>query len=113
MSNDEPVQIESLWAEVPEHSADEQILTLLERPGVRVERIISWGHATPEDAPYDQLGDEWVMLVQGAARLWIEGQGEIALGAGDHFLIPARRRHRVIWTTPDEPTIWLAVHVAG
>ena len=24
--------------------------------------------------------------------------------------IPAHTKHRVEWTTPDEPTIWLAVH---
>jgi cupin 2 domain-containing protein len=28
---------------------------------------------------------------------------------GDHLNIPAQRRHRVEWTTPEEPTIWLAV----
>jgi cupin 2 domain-containing protein len=29
--------------------------------------------------------------------------------AGDFVNIPAHRKHRVEWTTPDEPTVWLAV----
>jgi hypothetical protein len=27
----------------------------------------------------------------------------------DHINISAHRKHRVEWTTPDEPTVWLAV----
>ena len=32
---------------------------------------------------------------------------------GDFVNIPAHKRHRVEWTTPDEPTVWLAVHYEG
>ena len=32
------------------------------------------------------------------------------LRAGDFADIPARCRHRVEWTAPDQPTVWLAVH---
>lgn len=107
----DPVSASNLWAEIPERAPDEQFLALLERPGVRIERIVSWGHNTSDDAPYDQPGDEWVVLLAGAARLWIEGQEEIALAPGDHLLIPAHRRHRVTWTRPEGPTVWLAVHL--
>ena len=37
--------------------------------GLLVERIVSWGHVTPEDQWYDQEKDEWVLLLEGAARL--------------------------------------------
>ena len=107
-----PFPVANLFSNIPAHADDELVTLLIDRPGLRVERIVSWGHATPEDEPYDQSDDEWVMLVQGAARLWIEHQGEFALMPGDHLLIPARRRHRVVWTTPDEPTIWFAIHAA-
>jgi cupin 2 domain-containing protein len=33
-----------------------------------------------------------------------------AMGAGDYVFIPARKRHRVEWTEPQQPTVWLAVH---
>ena len=36
--------------------------------GLLVERIVSWGHVTPEGQWYDQKKDEWVLLLEGAAR---------------------------------------------
>lgn len=94
----------------PGPTAAERFDELAAIGGVRVERIVSTGQTTPEDAPYDQDHDEWVAVLSGAARLWIDGAGERPLGPGDHVLIPARRRHRVTWTAPDRPTVWLAVH---
>jgi cupin 2 domain-containing protein len=80
---------------------------------VKLERIVSHGHATPEAGWYDQEQDEWVMLLAGAAGLLIEGEGERALAPGDALLLPAHCRHRVTWTAPDQPTVWLALHLAA
>ncbi len=90
---------------------DELFTTLAAAPGVRIERILSTGQASPEGFWYDQAWDEFVLLVQGAARLQIDGEGERTLGPGDWAMIPARKRHRVAWTDPDAPTVWLAVHI--
>jgi cupin 2 domain-containing protein len=103
--------VANLLSDLPEPGADEAFAVILERPGVRIERIVSRGHATPVDEPYQQDEDEWVLLVQGGARLWLDGQGEVALEPGDHLLIPAGLRHRVTWTMPDAPTVWLAIHI--
>jgi cupin 2 domain-containing protein len=85
---------------------------LLERPGLRIERIVSTGQATPEGQWYDQATDEWVLVVRGRARLRIEGEAEDReLGEGDFVFLPAHCRHRVAWTEQDMPTVWLAVHV--
>jgi len=113
MSQPKAIAVNNLGSDFPPPGSDEAFTTLLERPGVRIERIVSRGHTTPEDQPYEQAGDEWVLLVEGAARLWLEGQGEIALALGDHLLIPAGLRHRVTWTLPDAPTVWLAVHLGA
>lgn len=107
------VMASSLFHPLPDARKAEIFETLLSRPGVRVERIISYGQVTPEDQPYAQPYDEWVALVAGGARLWVEGQEEICLCPGDHCLIPAYAPHRVTWTAPDEPTIWLALHFDG
>jgi cupin 2 domain-containing protein len=92
--------------------ADEIVDRLAERaPGVRIERIVSTGQATPEGQWYDQETDEWVLVVDGAARLRIEGEeADRELAAGDWVLLPAHCRHRVTWTQAEPPTIWLAVH---
>jgi cupin 2 domain-containing protein len=100
----------NLFAEIPVHLPEELIQTILNRPGLRIERIVSLGHASPEDFWYDQEASEWVMLLKGAARLRFEGEEPIELRPGSSLNIPAHRRHRVEWTDPTGPTIWLAIH---
>ncbi len=88
----------------------EVVDTLLQGRGLRVERIISFGQASPEGFWYDQAQAEWVLVLAGQARLQIEGEAaERSLGPGDALLLPRRCRHRVTWTAPDEPTVWLAI----
>jgi cupin 2 domain-containing protein len=90
---------------------DEVVELLLEREGLRIERIVSTGQTTPEGQWYDQETDEWVLVVAGAARLRIEDENEDReLGEGDWILLPAHCRHRVTWTRAEPPTVWLAVH---
>jgi cupin 2 domain-containing protein len=90
---------------------DEVVELLLERGGLRIERIVSTGQATPGGQWYDQESDEWVLLVAGAARLRIEGESEDrSLAEGDWILLPAHCRHRVTWTRAQPPTVWLAIH---
>lgn len=103
-------EVRNLLHDLPPAGADESFEPLHERPGLRIERIVSRGHVTPPDQWYDQEQDEWVLLLGGAARLDIEGQDAVALRPGDSVFLAAHQRHRVAWTAPDEPTIWLAVH---
>jgi len=50
----------------------------------RNQRIVSTGQVTLEGRWYDQDAHEWVMVVEGAARLRIEGESEEReLGEGD------------------------------
>jgi len=102
----------SLMSGLPAHPLAEEVTqTLLERPGLRIERIVSTGQATPEGQWYDQDTDEWVLVVQGSARLRIEGEREDReLSEGDWILLPAHCRHRVTWTRAEPPTVWLAIH---
>ena len=89
----------------------EEFAEILGRPGLKIERIVSNGHASPPGFWYDQAWNEWVIVLNGSARLRFEDEpDERALAAGDYVLIPARKRHRVEWTSPQEATIWLAVH---
>lgn len=102
----------NLFGDLPAHLPDELVTAVLESAEVRIERIVSAGHVSPAGFWYDQEQHEWVVVLKGAARLGFEN-GSIDLKAGDCVTIPAHRKHRVEWTTPDEPTIWLAVHYGG
>lgn len=101
----------NLFDSLPDSLPDELIEPLLEDDGLRLERIVSTGQATPPGEWYDQDSDEWVVLLTGAARLRFEAPDEVLiLRPGDHVKIPAHRKHRVDWTDPDVPTVWLALH---
>lgn len=102
----------NLFADVPETLPEEEFKTLWQRPDLKIERIVSRGHATPEGEWYDQEQDEWVVLLSGEAVLRIEGQEELhAMQAGDWLLLPAHCRHRMERTDARQACVWLAVHV--
>ena len=95
---------------IPDHLPTEWVQRLAGKKGVRIERIVSRGHASPDGFWYDQAETEWVLLVQGAAKIRFEEDNRVIdMRAGDCLEVPSRARHRVDWTTPDEDTIWLAV----
>ena len=84
---------------------------LLEAPGLRIERIVSLGQATPEGEWLDQERAEFVLLIAGTAALVFADESEPrVLRPGDWLVIAPHRRHRVLWTDRDSPTVWLAVH---
>jgi cupin 2 domain-containing protein len=101
----------NLYEDLPVAGSEEAFTALLARPGVHVSRIVSHGQASPAGFWYDQPHGEWVLLLAGAARLRFEDEAhDRVLAPGDHLDIAAHRRHRVQWTAPDTPTIWLALH---
>ena len=101
----------NLFAGIPGTLAAEQLTALLTTPNVRIERIVSRGHASPPDFWYDQPQAEWVIVLAGSAALAFDGEASPrTLRRGDHLHIPAHARHRVVWTDANEPTVWLAVH---
>ncbi|MES2442926.1 MAG: hypothetical protein V4574_08855 [Pseudomonadota bacterium] len=103
-------KVENLLARLPAAKRAEAFTELLSRPGVRLERIVSRGQATPEDAPMVQDHDEWVLLLEGEAGIRIEDSAEVALEPGDHLLIARGQKHWVTWTAKDRATVWLALH---
>ena len=100
----------NLFSEIPAVLPDELVEILQAADNVRIERIVSHGHASPTGFWYDQDQHEWVIVLKGAARLRFgDDEPPVEMKPGDFVNIPAHKRHRVEWTTPDEPTIWLAV----
>jgi cupin 2 domain-containing protein len=104
--------MENLFAGLPPSSQAEVSNKLLSGAGISLERIVSQGHNSPDGFWYDQDRAEWVMVLTGNARLTIEGEkNDRLLGPGDAVFLPAHCRHRVAWTTPDAPTVWLALFI--
>ena len=103
--------MDNLFAGLPTSAPDELVEVLLRTSDLRLERIVSTAHRTPPGEWYDQATDEWVVLLRGSAGLrFADGDEVVLLRPGDFLDIPAHRRHRVEWTDPGEPTVWLALH---
>ncbi len=101
----------NLLAGLPDTLQDEVSSILVSNSGIRIERIVSHGQASPDGMWYDQQHYEWVLLVSGGAAIFFEGETSAnVLKPGDYLLIPPHCRHRVAWTDPLQHTVWLAVH---
>ena len=103
--------VKNLFQDIPSSLPTEVIETIAGSDSVRIERIISRGHAGAAHAWYDQDTHEFVVLLQGQARLqFAEDDTLVTLKPGDYLNIPAHQRHRVDWTDPEHDTVWLTVH---
>ena len=108
-----PVELNLFTSELAGR-VDEAVQPLVVGNGLRLERIVSHGQVSPPGFWYDQAEAEWVTVLRGGARIRIDGQADVVmLRAGDSILLPAHCRHRVEWTDPDQPTIWLALYFDG
>ena len=104
----------SLFADVQDRLEAERFDPLLESENVRIERIVSTGQTTPPGEWYDQPWDEWVLVLAGAAEILLDNEDTPrSLRPGDYLFLPAHVCHRVAWTDPERPTIWLAVHIGS
>jgi cupin 2 domain-containing protein len=104
--------IENIFSKIPEQVPDELFQTLLSNKQIKIERIISKGHSSSVNNWYDQIQDEWIILLEGQAKLqFANNTALLNLNPGDYLFIPAHSKHRVHWTDPTITTIWLAIHI--
>ncbi|WP_042264786.1 cupin domain-containing protein [Paraburkholderia heleia] len=105
----------NLFAGIDRDASEERFDTLVSRDGVVIERIVSTGQASPPGFWYDDAREEWVVLLAGAATLEFEDTAvpPRRLLPGDYVHIPAHCRHRVSWTDPSVPSVWLAVYIGA
>ena len=99
----------NLFEDIPVEIEEELFEEIVSSPNVKIERIISEGHASSEGFWYDQKLNELVFLLKGSAELEFENQ-VVQLKEGDYLNIPARTKHRVTKTSKNPKAIWLAVH---
>jgi len=102
--------MKNLLQNIPADLPEERFETLVGSGNVTIERILSLGHSSPKEGWYDQDRQEFVLLVEGAAQLEFEDGRLVRMGPGDWLEIQVHERHRVAWTDPERPTVWLAVH---
>ena len=100
----------NLFSDIPTKLKEELFEVLFKNENLKIERIVSEGHSSPEQGWYDQAESEWVIVVEGSAKILFDDDREFLLEKGDYLNIPAHTKHKVVWTDPDKQTIWLAIH---
>jgi cupin 2 domain-containing protein len=88
---------------------DEVFEEIIRDKNVRIQRVISYGHVSPDGFWYDQPENEWVILLQGKAKITFQDNKETNLQKGDSIFLPAHQRHRVSYTSKKPACIWLTV----
>ncbi|MDR0828368.1 MAG: cupin domain-containing protein [Desulfovibrio sp.] len=73
-----------------------------------LQRIVSRGHRSGQDFWYEQDEDEWALVLEGEAGIGCADGREIFLSKGDSLFLPAKLRHRVLYTS--DPCVWLTLH---
>lgn len=100
----------NIFQNIPLNIPEEIFETIIESSSIKVEKIISRGQKSPDNFWYDQDKNEWIIIIKGEARLQLENNQIIDLVEGDYLNILAHQKHHVVWTKPDNETIWLAVY---
>lgn len=88
---------------------EEYFQTIIKRENIRIERIVSAGHKSPDGYWYNQEENEAVLLIKGEAIVEFEVGKEVFLKAGSFLDIPKKVKHRVKETSLTEESIWLAI----
>lgn len=100
----------NLFTDLPASLTEELVDVLDEANSIRIERIVSTGQSSPEEFWYDQDEHEFVVVLKGEATLLFDdNEKPMQINPGDFVNIPAHRKHCVESTSPNEPTVWLAV----
>ena len=100
----------NIFEQIPKNLQEEIFEDIIKTDKLKIERIISYGHTSPESGWYEQKNSEWVILLKGEAILSFENSDDVRLNIGDYLNIEAYTKHKVSWTLPNAETIWLAVH---
>lgn len=104
------MKVENIFKSIPENLEDEVFESLQQNEKIKIERVVSKGHVSPESGWYDQENDEWVLVLKGSAIIVFEEGEEVTLEAGDYINILAHLKHKVSWMDPEVVTVWLAIH---
>ncbi len=103
-------QLNNILKNIPKNLADELVDILAEGKNFRLERVVSKGHTSPKGFWYDQVENEFILLLKGEAEVLFKDDAKpIRLSEGDYINIPAHKKHRVEWTDPEIETIWLVL----
>lgn len=99
----------NIFSDIPPNLPNEIFDDIVTTDQLRIERIISKGHTSPDTGWYDQSENEWLIVLSGYGVIEFINGVKTTLKRGDYLNINAHKKHRVIETSADEATVWLAI----
>lgn len=103
------INVKNIYRGIPEKSDQEFLEVIFQNNYLRMERIVSEGHSSPQNFWYDQNKNEFVLLLSGNAIISFEDGEKTNLTTGDYLIIPSHKKHRVDQTDPNEKTLWFTL----
>jgi cupin 2 domain-containing protein len=100
----------NIFKHIPKDLQDELFEDIISTDTLKIERIVSYGHTSPQVGWYESQLNEWVIVLEGEAILTFEDGGDVTLKVGDYLNIKALQKHKVSWTALDKKTVWLAIY---
>jgi len=94
----------------PENISEEIFEEIIQGNTFKMERIISPHLPKGDSKWYNQRNNEYVILLQGEAKIELVDSEIISLKKGDGFLIKSFTKHRVAYTSKNPLAIWLTIH---
>lgn len=98
----------NIYEKVQIDKTEETFFEIFKNDKIKVEKIVSNGQSSPLNFWYEQKENEYILLLEGFAILEF-GDFEVELKKGDCLNINSMQKHRVKFTSQEEPTIWFAV----
>jgi len=99
----------NIFSDIPANLPNEIFDDIITTDQLRIERIVSKGQTSPDTGWYDQNENEWLIVLSGYGVVEFINGVKITLKQGDYLNINAHKKHRVIETSSDEATVWLAI----
>ncbi len=84
----------------------EEIETVFHYNNIEIKRILSSDQL--HQATFCQSEAEWVMLLEGEAKIFMNGRISV-LNKGEYLFIPPMCEHTIV--DVKEGTVWLAIHI--
>lgn len=99
----------NIFDDIPENLPEEIFQDIIKTDTIRIERILSHGHSSPESGWYDQTQNEWVIVLAGQGVIEFADGRVVTLAQGDHLNIKSGEKYKVLGTCEKQVTVWLAM----
>lgn len=99
----------NIFSNIPSEMPNEIMESIIKTDKFRIERVVSRGHTSPENGWYDQNESEWVIVLSGYGVIEYFNGMHVTIKQGDYLNIKPHEKHKVIESSPNEPTVWLAI----